>query len=262
MGWVVTKPVRGGGRNGSSSTAILTTSRAAKLIALAALVVMAAVAWTAVDASAQGSVRPPSGASATGPDNTLGPASDSDIWRRIRQGDPGKVTIHDKYAGVLIQSEGETWRSLHNGPLATYGARLLLGVLVVVAAYFAVRGLIRIKSGRSGRLVPRFSLVQRISHWFVAALFVLLGVTGLVLLYGKYVLSPVIGAKGFGLLASASMQAHNLFGPLFIPAIVALFITFIRGNGYRLADIRWVLKGGGFFGGALYQDGLVYLSRH
>jgi formate dehydrogenase subunit gamma len=97
--------------------------------------------------------------------------------------------------------------------------------------------------------MPRFSLVQRIVHWFVAILFVLLAATGLVLLVGKYVLLPIIGPDAFALVASAAVEAHNLFGPLFLPALVALCITFVGGNGYCGTDIKWLLKGGGLFGG-------------
>jgi formate dehydrogenase subunit gamma len=59
----------------------------------------------------------------------------------------------------------------------------------------------------------------------------------------------LIGADAFGVIASASMQGHNLFGPLFILALLALFVTFVRGNGYRWIDLKWVLKAGGMFGG-------------
>jgi len=45
------------------------------------------------------------------------------------------------------------------------------------------------------------------------------------------------------------MQTHNLFGPIFILSLVALFVTFIRGNFPTLTDIKWVLRAGGMFGG-------------
>jgi formate dehydrogenase subunit gamma len=86
-------------------------------------------------------------------------------------------------------------------------------------------------------------------HWFVAVLFVLLAITGLALMFGRYALLPILGPEAFALVASASLQSHNLFGPLFIPAVAALFVTFLRGNGYRGVDFKWLLKGGGFFGG-------------
>ena len=204
---------------------------------------------------AQSSVRPPEQATTPaplGPDmqgGVLGNKSDSVIWHEIRKGMPGNVTIPDPNAAILIQSQGEDWRLLHNDYISPFGARILAAILAILTVFFAIRGRMKIKSGRSGRVIPRFSLVERVVHWFTATLFVLLGVSGLILLFGRPFLLPLIGPELFGIIASASMQGHNLFGPLFLLAIVSLFVIFVRGNGYRWVDLKWVFKGGGFFGG-------------
>lgn len=181
---------------------------------------------------------------------TRGGVSDSGLWEALRFGE-GNVTVSTggPEAGILVQDTGMLWQQVRYGPLLTYGGYLLLGVLAAVAVFFIVRGRIKIAAGRSGKVIPRFSLTERVIHWFTAILFVLLGVSGLILLFGRTFLIPLIGAEAFGLLASASMQGHNLFGPLFIFAILALFVSFVRGNGFKLVDIKWVLKGGGFLGG-------------
>ncbi|MGE0857203.1 MAG: formate dehydrogenase subunit gamma, partial [Hyphomicrobiaceae bacterium] len=36
---------------------------------------------------------------------------------------------------------------------------------------------------------------------------------------------------------------------VFTVSTVLLLVTFIRGNFFRLVDLKWILKGGGFFGG-------------
>jgi formate dehydrogenase subunit gamma len=141
------------------------------------------------------------------PGQSLGNISDAEIWRRIRGGAPGTVSIPQSEAAVLIQSEGEEWRSIRNGPLTTYGASIVLGVIAFAALYFLARGRIRIAGGRSGRHLVRFTLAQRIIHWFAAVLFVLLGLTGLVLLYGKHVLIPAFGPAAFGAIAAEAAFA-------------------------------------------------------
>jgi len=206
------------------------------------------------ESPAGGSVRPP-GVSVEGPigypppADKLGHTSATDIWREIRSGQGGNVVFPNREAGVLIQSDGEVWRVWRNELVARYGGLAIAAVLGLLAAFFLIRGRIRISGGRSGRVIPRFTLAQRIAHWLVATLFVLLGVSGLVLLLGKPVLMPLIGKDAFAIVASASLQGHNLFGPIFIPAILALFVLFVRGNGYRLVDLVWLVKGGGLFGG-------------
>jgi formate dehydrogenase subunit gamma len=183
------------------------------------------------------------------PGGSLGNNSDADFWRALRQGQPATINIPDREAAVLIQSEGENWRNIRNGPISTIGGWLLIGVIVAVALYFAIRGRIRITDGLSGKRIQRFTQMQRVGHWFVATMFMLLALTGLVLLYGRYGLPYLIGKEGFAMLASASLQAHNLFGPLFIASLVVLFFTFLPGNWFTLVDLKWILKLGGFFGG-------------
>lgn len=190
----------------------------------------------------------PGGATYSAPAKPQGDQSLPDIWREIRRGRSGTVTVQSPEGGVLIQSAGEEWR-LRHGVAVALGSWLLLGIVAIAASYFLVRGRIPILGGRAGLVIPRFSLPQRVVHWFTAALFVLLAVSGAILLFGKHTLLPLIGANAFALVASASMQAHNLFGPLFIPALLALLLTFVRGNGYRSVDFKWLLRGGGFFGG-------------
>jgi len=182
----------------------------------------------------------------------------TDLWREVRQRmvQPNVTTQSGAVDGaVLINPYGETWRAFRAEKLVPIGGWLLLGTLGVIAAFFLLRGRIRIVGGRSGKLVPRFSVNQRVVHWFSAGLFVLLGLTGLVLLYGRYVLIPVLGPEGFSATAAACKEAHNLFGPIFPFAIFALIYQFARGNGFRWIDIKWFLKGGGLFGGHAADSG-------
>lgn len=183
------------------------------------------------------------------PGQALGNTSDADFWRALREGQPATVSIPDREAAVLIQSEGEAWRNIRNGPISMIGGWLLVGVIILISLYFAIRGRIRITGGRSGKRIQRFTQMQRVGHWFVSSMFILLGLSGLILLYGRYGLPYLIGKDAFAVLASASLQAHNLFGPLFIASLVVLFFTFIRGNGFTLVDIKWMANLGGFFGG-------------
>ena len=122
------------------------------------------------------------------PGQSLGNTSDPDFWRAIRQGNPGTVSAPNPAAGVLIQSEGDNWRAVRNGPLSTYGVWGLIGIIALLALFFAIRGRIRIEHGRSGLTVTRFNFVERFTHWLTATCFVILALTGLNILYGRYVL--------------------------------------------------------------------------
>ena len=156
---------------------------------------------------------------------------------------------------VLINAWGETWRTFRASQLVPIGGWVLFGTLALISAFYLIRGRIAIEGGRSGKRVPRFSVNQRVVHWFAAGLFVLLGVTGLVLLYGRYVLVPLLGPEGFSATAAACKEVHNLFGPIFPFALVALMVLFGRGNRFRWLDVKWFLKAGGLFGHTIADSG-------
>lgn len=181
------------------------------------------------------------------PGDALGTSSDTDLWRAVRGGIQGNVSIPDKKAGQLIQSEGDNWRSFRNGPLANYGAWALLGIVVLLALFFALRGRIRIEHGLAGVTITRFALVERVGHWLLGGSFIVLAFTGLNILYGRYVLKPVIGDSAFSLITLWGKYLHNYLAFAFIAGLVMVFLMWVRHNIPGKNDLIWLMKGGGLF---------------
>jgi formate dehydrogenase subunit gamma len=179
------------------------------------------------------------------PGNSLGNTSDSEFWREIRRGMQGQVSIPDKNAGVMIQSEGENWRAVRNGPLSTYGAWVIFGVLALLALFFALRGRITIEHGASGRYVVRFNGIERFAHWVTAVSFIVLALSGLNLLYGRYVLLPFAGPEIFATLTLWGKYAHNFVGFAFMVGLALILILWVRHNLPNKYDFIWLAKGGG-----------------
>jgi formate dehydrogenase subunit gamma len=163
------------------------------------------------------------------------------------QSDRGTVSIPNRQAGVMIQSEGDNWRAVRNGPLSTYGAWGLLGIIGLSALFFALRGRIRIEGGRSGETVVRFNFVERFAHWLTASCFIILALTGLNMLYGRYLLRPLIGPEAFASLTLAGKYAHNFLAFGFMLGLVLMFVLWIAQNLPNRYDFIWLAKGGGIF---------------
>jgi len=227
-------------RKSESTTAWL----AAAFVGLA--FIGATLLWTG-DAAAD--VRPPDNAvgGETVPGNVQGSTSDADMWRAVRQGVEGTVSIPDKKAGVLVQSYGDSFRAFRNGPMSETGGWALLAVFVVLGAFYALRGRIKVDAGMSGRTVLRFNFLERFAHWLTAGSFVILGLTGLNVLYGRYVIKPVIGADAFASLTLAGKYAHNFLGFAFAAGIVLMVILWIKDNLPNGQDLKWLAVGGGLF---------------
>ncbi len=175
----------------------------------------------------------------------------SDLWREVRQREgltEGTTQVKGVDAGVLINTGGEAWRQLRVEQIIPYTGYLLGLTLLALIIFRLIRGNIKIGAGRSGEKLLRFSLNQRTIHWIVAGLFLILGLTGIILLLGRTILLPVIGSSGFSAIASVSKLIHDYCGPVFSIFLLIMFISFVKGNFYKLKDINWFLKGGGMLG--------------
>lgn len=169
----------------------------------------------------------------------------SDIWRALKEGAAGTVSIPDKKAAVLIQREGEYWRERHNGAIPRYGAWAMLGVVVLLALFFALTGRVRIREGRAGVTITRFTALERGGHWLTATSFVVLALTGLNVLYGRSVLLPLIGPEAFAAISQWGKYIHNYVAFAFIAGLVFLFVHWVALNIPNRHDLVWLAKGGG-----------------
>lgn len=181
------------------------------------------------------------------PGNTLGSNSDAELWRAIRRGVEGNISSPGAQGGVLIQSEGDNWRSIRNGPVSKYGVWGLLGVIAILAVFFAVRGRITIDAGRSNQTIQRFNALERFSHWLMAGSFVILGLTGLNMLYGRYFLPDLIGKEAFALITSWGKYAHNYIAFAFMAGLILSFVLWVVHNIPNKTDLKWLMKAGGLF---------------
>jgi len=180
------------------------------------------------------------------------------LWDAVRERgvkEPMTTQAEGVDAAQLINTGGEEWRQFRMQKLVPVGGWILAGMVGIILLFWIIRGKIPMEGGRSGKLVPRFSVNQRVAHWFAAILVVTLALTGLVLLYGRLVLIPLLGPEGFSATAAACKEIHNLFGPVFPVAIVAITILFGRGNFFNRVDFQWFLKAGGLLRGLPASSG-------
>lgn len=191
----------------------------------------------------------PAGVSAqeagTVPGNALGNSSDTNFWRAVREGTQGTVAGANDQAGVMIQSDGSVWRAFRNGPLSTYGIWAMAGIFALLAVFFILRGRVRIEAGKSGQTVTRFNGFERFSHWLLAVSFIILALSGLNILYGRYFLLNTIGPEAFGTLTYWGKWMHNYVAFAFMLGVVLIFVQWVVHNLPSRHDIGWIIRAGG-----------------
>lgn len=191
---------------------------------------------------------PDGGAPSTDQLGTLGGASDPELWRAMRFGD-ADITSQVKGPGatLLVQDSGMEWLQFREGPLRVYGGYFLLGVLALLALFFLIRGRIRIDAGASDQRIERFKAIERFSHWLLAGSFILLGITGLISLFGRKGMIPWMGHEAYALIATWSKWVHNNVSWAFMLALVMIFVLWVIHNLPDRTDLNWLMKGGGIF---------------
>ncbi len=159
----------------------------------------------------------------------------------------GRISIPDQKLGTLVQPEGRDWRAFRiQGVFWTMAAVVLLTV-AALAGFYLWKGTIRIEAGRAGRWVPRFGSVDRFAHWLTAVSFISLALTGLILVFGRTLLIPVIGHWAYSPLANLSKYLHNWSGLPFVIGILMMLVLWLRDNIPARSDITWIRQAGGMF---------------
>ncbi|MCB1514198.1 MAG: formate dehydrogenase subunit gamma [Hyphomicrobiaceae bacterium] len=217
------------------------------------LLVAAGFTLASSQALAQGgsSVRPPANAVTNAPpERTVtspqaGGNYDVDLWKKLRQGVQGKVSIPDSKAGVLVQAEGSEWTEFRRTALPRWGGYALAAIIGLLAVFYLVRGRIRIEKGLAGVKITRFNSLERMSHWLMAVAFLLQAATGLVALYGRDVLLPLMGKSTFASLALGAKWMHAYVAFAFMVGLLLSFLLWVRHNFPNVYDVVWLAKAGG-----------------
>ena len=188
----------------------------------------------------------------------------NELWMNIRHGNASeKVTSQVKSVDstVLINSQADKWARFRMTQLINYGAIALASVVSLILLFYLIRGKVKLSGGLSGKMVHRFTDYERILHWTLALVFIFLAGTGLILLFGRPFLIPILGHEIFSVLASASKEGHNLFGPIFLVSLILMLFRFVRRNIYAKGDLTWLLKGGGFLGKSHVSGGFFNMGE-
>ena len=178
-----------------------------------------------------------------------GGASDPDLWRALRYNEANiTVSAGGDVAKVLVQDGGMAWYEFRKGPLATYGGWLLLGTLGALVLFYLLRGRIMIDEPMTGRTVTRFKAIERFAHWMLAGSFILLGLTGLFVKYGREFIAPFLGKDFNATLLIASKFIHNNVAWAFMIALAMVFVMWVWHNIPNRTDITWFAQAGGIIG--------------
>lgn len=159
----------------------------------------------------------------------------------------GRGTIPDTKSYVLEHPAGRDWREFHTVTLRWVGGIAILGMIALLAIFYLWRGSMKVRAGFSGTTILRFNAFERFVHWLTAVSFIILGITGLNITFGRSLLLPWMGAESFSTWSEWAKYSHNYLSFAFTIGVVLMFLMWVGENFPTAADAEWVKQGGGMF---------------
>jgi formate dehydrogenase subunit gamma len=169
----------------------------------------------------------------------------AEYWRAVRHGVSGYSAVTGPEANVLIQDSGQTWREVRNGPASSISAWLMAAVLLALGLLQIFKGTWKLDH-RTGKTIPRWSVFDRVIHWGLALTFIALALTGLGLLFGRYVMMPLMGKEAFAAMSAVSKPVHDYVSPFFIVFLLLSLAAWMKHNVPKSYDWEWLKKVGGY----------------
>ena len=160
----------------------------------------------------------------------------------------GLGTIPDTKSYVLEQPAGRDWQYFHNVTLRWIAGIAILGFFALIVIFYLVRGSVKLESGFSGRKIVRFNWFERFVHWMTAVCFIILGISGLNITFGRPLLLPLIGPDQFTAWSEWGKYAHNYLSFPFTLGVILIALMWLAGNIPNRTDVEWLKQGGGIIG--------------
>ncbi len=168
------------------------------------------------------------------------------LWSQVRQGERGRSTSTTPYSDSLINQYDPALYETRAGWLSTALALSLFGMIIVFAAFILVNGAAKLEKGFSGLQVQRWQKVDIWLHWLMAIPCILLILTGLALMTGRFVFGHWLGPDGVAALAAAAKPIHDYMAlPFSFFALIAM-VRWARNNIPAGYDLTWFTMVGGY----------------
>lgn len=153
---------------------------------------------------------------------------------------PGPSTASYLQFNALYTGDWQQYGELFTNWQATLFGRIFLLVvtLVPVIFFFHYLAIGPKKFDHHGPQVYYFNLFTRIIHWLAAASFSLLGITGLMIIFGNLL--------GGGAIIRSGRSIHIVSTIVFTASVIPMFLIWLKEMLPALHDIKWLFIMGGY----------------
>ncbi|WP_394132558.1 formate dehydrogenase subunit gamma [Shewanella maritima] len=172
--------------------------------------------------------------------------TEQQIWAQLKGGAQGVTTSTGQAHEQLINVYDLRVFELRSDILAPALLAALFGMIIVFIIFIKLNGISKLHGGFSGKMVYRWSKFDVSIHWLGAIPCMLLILTGLVLLGGRYFFQPYIGDGAWGSLVNASKLIHDYMAIPFMLGWALMTVLWAKNQMPKMYDIKWMLVVGGY----------------
>ncbi|GLS82140.1 formate dehydrogenase subunit gamma [Paraferrimonas haliotis] len=168
------------------------------------------------------------------------------LWHDIKAGEQGVTTSKSAFADQLINVNDPRLIPAREDYLAPGIMLATFGMIAVFILFIAVNGISKLHGGFSGKMVHRWSKFDVAIHWIGAIPCLLLIITGLLILAGRFFVQPYIGEGAWGSIIYASKQIHDIMAIPFIVGWLVMTVLWAKNQMPAKYDIAWFMVVGGY----------------
>ena len=180
-------------------------------------------------------------------DSTAQAASQSEVvWQALKEGATGYTTSQSEFHGQPINSYDPRILPLRSDILAPGLMLALFGMIGVFILFIMVNGISKLHHGYSGKMVFRWSKRDVAIHWLGAIPCLLLILTGLMLLAGRFFVEPVLGQGAFASMMALVKPVHDVMAFPFMAGWLLMTLLWAKNQIPAKYDLDWFLVVGGY----------------
>ncbi len=168
------------------------------------------------------------------------------IWAQLKAGEEGRTTSTSEFHTQAINTYDLRVLELRSDILAPALMAALFGMIIIFVLFIKVNGISKLHGGYSGKLVYRWSKFDVSIHWLGAIPCLLLILTGLMLIAGRYFVQPYIGEGLWAGLVNAAKQIHDIMAIPFMLGWALMVTLWAKNQMPKMYDLKWMMVVGGY----------------
>ncbi|MCG9729039.1 formate dehydrogenase subunit gamma [Shewanella sp. Isolate13] len=168
------------------------------------------------------------------------------IWSQLKAGEDGYTTSKSEFHGQAINTYDLRVLELRSDILAPAMMAALFGMIIIFVLFIKVNGISKLHGGFSGKLVYRWSKFDVSIHWLGAIPCLLLILTGLTLLAGRFFFQPYIGEGLWAGLVNGAKQIHDIMAIPFMIGWALMTVLWAKNQMPKMYDLKWMMVVGGY----------------